>query len=289
MATRSSTEHSIFGNPQPMPKSQLPTSADVFRAYDYQLKFGECSSVHGRSSLIGNKVKKIYDTAGIPTIEINSVVKRVERLVAKVKELNKYSTSKKSSATFEETFQSLQSVFDVCCCKCFDSGARERSACTCSLPMKIPGLEWNFWANQKATQKMYIGKIDQEMTMKLQKKVDRSKRQKSTETMNDVEMGDELNLCCCAPSDVNGMHNDYDDNDDDDVVHSDDNDDQEIKAVRNTLQYPELCRSLDRCKASNRDACLIVNSLLKDLNLLTAESCVNPAKLRRQRKVWRQK
>ncbi|KAK0057677.1 hypothetical protein Bpfe_012907 [Biomphalaria pfeifferi] len=113
--------------------------------------------------------------------------------------------------------------------------------------------EWNFWADQRTTRKMYIGKIDKEMTMKLQKKVDRSKRQNSAETMNDVKMGDELNLCCYAPSDVNGMHNDYDDNDDDDVVHSDDNDDmmtssdEEMKAVRNTLQYPELCRSLDRC------------------------------------------
>ncbi|KAK0066184.1 hypothetical protein Bpfe_004305 [Biomphalaria pfeifferi] len=149
MATRSSTEHSIFGNPQPMPKSQLPTSADVFRAYVYQLKFRECSSVHGRSSLIGNEVKKICNTAGIPAIEINSVVKRVERLVAKVKELNKYSTSKKSSATFEETFQSLQSVFDVCCCKCFDSGARERSACTCPLPMKMPGARKEVWGRSK--------------------------------------------------------------------------------------------------------------------------------------------
>jgi hypothetical protein len=50
-----------------------------------------------------------------------------------------------------------------------------------------------------------------------------------------------------------------------------------------------LCKALDRCKISNRDACLVVNAVLKDLNLLSAETAIDPAKLRRQRSFWREK
>ena len=63
----------------------------------------------------------------------------------------------------------------------------------------------------------------------------------------------------------------------------------EESQVRNVKQYPELCRVVDRCKVSNRDACLIANAVLKDLSLLTAETAIDPAKLRRQRNFWREK
>src|SRR5438552_5166641 len=130
--TRRSTEHSIFGSTQPLPKSQLPTSADVFRAYHYYLKFNNSSSLYDRSSMVAQEVKQIYDAASIPTIEIKSITKRVQRLVNKVQELGKYSECKKSSQKYKEKVENFHTMFDVCCCNCFDHGARERSACTCS-------------------------------------------------------------------------------------------------------------------------------------------------------------
>src|SRR5207248_2250167 len=59
--------------------------------------------------------------------------------------------------------------------------------------------------------------------------------------------------------------------------------------VRNVKQYSELCKAVDRCKISNRDACLIANAVLKDFSILTAEIAIDPAKLRRQRNLWREK
>lgn len=95
---------------------------------------------------------------------------RIKRLVIKVQELSKYSDAKKSSATYQEHLQSLENLFDICACKCFDNGARERSACKCPLACKIPALEWEFWVDQKTTRLMFIGKVDKVVSAKLQKR-----------------------------------------------------------------------------------------------------------------------
>ena len=77
----------------------------------------------------------------------------------------------------------------------------------------------------------------------------------------------------------------------DDEMMSSDNEmssDEEIK-IYNTKQYPELCKAMDRYKISNRDACLIANALLKDLDLITPENAIDSAKLHCQRNMWRKK
>ena len=101
--TRSSTEHSILEQPAIFSKKQLPTSADVFREYDYYLKNEKWSSAHERATLVAHEIKEIYDTSSIPSIEVNSIVIRIKRLVSKVHELCKYSDAKKSSATYHES------------------------------------------------------------------------------------------------------------------------------------------------------------------------------------------
>ena len=93
-----------------------------------------------------------------------------------MQELGEYSDAKKSSATYEENLQSLENLFDICACKCFDSGARERSACKCPLACKIPATEWEFWIDQKTNRNMFIGKVDKEVTVKLQKKAKRTSK-----------------------------------------------------------------------------------------------------------------
>src|SRR5207248_8036210 len=125
-------------------------------------------------TLVAHEIKGIYDRASIPTAEVNSIVICIKRLVAKVQELGKYSDAKKSSATYPENLQSLENLFDICTCKCFDSGARERSACKCALACKIPTIEWEFWIYQKTSRNMFIGKVDKEVTVKLQKKKKRT-------------------------------------------------------------------------------------------------------------------
>ena len=59
-------------------------------------------------------------------------------------------------------------------------------------------------------------------------------------------------------------------------------DDENIR-LRNVRLYPELCKALDRCKISSRGGCLIVNAVLKDFNLLTPQTSIDPANICRQR------
>ena len=283
VTTRSATEHSILGQPTVFPKNQLPTSADVFRAYDYYVKTAKAGTVHERATLVAHEIKEIYNRASIPTAEVSSIVIRIKRLVAKVQELAKYSDAKKSSATYQENLQSLENLFDICTCKCFDSGVQERSACKCSLACKIPAIEWEFWIDQKTTRNMFIGKVDKDVTVKLQKKEKRTCNTSSSScadkklkcdaevTLSETEISDDEKLTT-----------------DEELIFGEVSSDEEIQ-VRNVKQYPELCKAVDRCKISNRDACLIANAVLKDLCLLTAETAIDPAKLRRQRNLWREK
>ena len=184
VTTRSTTEHSILGQPTEFRKNQLPTSADVFRAYDYYVKTAKASSVHERATFVAQEVIEIYDKASIPTVELSSVVIRIKRLVNKVQELGKYSDAKKSSATYQEHLQSLENLFDICTCKCFDNGARERSSCKCPLTCKIPALEWEFWIDQKTKRNMLIGKVDSVVSVKLQKKEKRASKRYADKNLN---------------------------------------------------------------------------------------------------------
>ena len=59
--------------------------------------------------------------------------------------------------------------------------------------------------------------------------------------------------------------------------------DGDCSSVQNRNKYKELCKAVDYCKVSIRGACLIVNAVLKDLNMLFPATAIDPAKLRRQR------
>ena len=297
VSTRVSTKHSVLGQPAVLKRNQLPTSADVYRQYDYFLKHEKYDSGQKRATSVAQEVLSIYNTASIPTIDEKSVVNRIKKLIDKVKDLGKYPSSKKTSNTYQDCLKSLETVFDICTCKCVDTGVLEKSQCICPLSHKIPTAEWSFWLDQKTERKMYIGAIDKKATAKFQKKEMRAvKRLKYERKHGNENMKSETK--------VNYSYSDMSDDDDggddvelqlntgDDVlgceISSGESDDGAV-AVRNMKQYPQLCKALDRCKISNRDACLVVNAVLKDMNLLSAETAIDPAKLRRQRSIWRQK
>ena len=114
--TRSTTEHSIFGQPVKLPKRQLPTSEDVFKAYDFVFKEGQITGIHEISTNVAMEVIQIFISASIPTTELTSVIVRIKRLVEQVHKLVKYPDSKKSSQTFKDKLSSFKTLFDICCC-----------------------------------------------------------------------------------------------------------------------------------------------------------------------------
>lgn len=291
ICTRSKTEHSIFGQAVQLPERQLPTCADVYKAYSWSQKQSESSdvgySVSDRMNLLAEQVKDIYSKASIPTVELYSVTVHLKRVIEKVNKLEKYPVSKRSSLSFQEKVNGFNQLFDVCTCKCFDAGIRERSSCKCPQPLKIPMLEWEFWMDQKTNRRMFIDVVDKKTTKKLQKRLKR-KRQSSTSD-KDASTTSVVN----AGVSVDNLQDAEDSRETDDSFVVEDTEDlcsdEDRVMDQNRLQYPELCKAIDRCKVSNRDTCIIVNAVLKDMNIFSPKTVIDPAKLRRQRLLWRTK
>src|SRR5215469_15115616 len=144
--TRSKTQHAFFGQACELPKRQIPTCADVYRAYIWNQKKNEdVSRINDRIKLLAEEILSLYNQASIPVIEMHSVTVHIKRILDKVTGLEKYPTKSRSSLQFQNKIADFDRLFDVCPCKCFDAGAFERRDCKCPLAMKIPDLEWGFW------------------------------------------------------------------------------------------------------------------------------------------------
>lgn len=280
--TRSKTAHSFFGQAVQLPESQLPTCADICRAYSWRQRYSDQDSgVHERIRLLAEQVQQIYSKASIPTVELYSITLHIRRLIDNVTQLEKYPMSKRSSLSFQQKVNSFQKLFDVCTCKCFDAGIRERNSCKCPQLLKIPLMEWDFWIDQKTDRKMYVGVVDKESTRQLK---NRLQRKRSLPANNN----DTSKLTVSAAESQDIFHDATDSAQTDDSFDEQDlSSDDGGTMDQNRLQYPELCKAIDRCKVSNRDACMIVNAVLKDMNLFSPKTIIDPAKLRRQRQLWR--
>ena len=62
------------------------------------------------------QLKELYDRAGIPTIELQSIERKISRLISKMKALNKYSHVRQSANSYIAKVNSFKQVFDVCMC-----------------------------------------------------------------------------------------------------------------------------------------------------------------------------
>src|SRR6185436_5393402 len=94
-ATRLGTKHSVFGFPQLLPHSQLPTRVEVFRCYLwYRNKSQEqgesITSTRGILKLVTDDIIGIWNKASIPVIAYRSILASLEKLIDKGKELQKY-------------------------------------------------------------------------------------------------------------------------------------------------------------------------------------------------------
>ena len=293
--TRSKSRHSVFGFPKELAKNVLPTCEDVFRAYCYYQQLETHQTVNDVAKTVANEVTEVYNTASIPVIAFDSVVKKIKRLIERGNDLQKYPESKRTSATYQTALSSFNDLFDICTCKCVDAGILDRKDCKCHVECKIPIIEWNFWVDQKTVKKMVIGKIDPVVTGHLQKLENRKQKAAKFEAKTRAQMDEgtvisedlEMELCSGNDSDNQDVDSSY--LQDEETEEDSDNEASSSTVPKNRWQYPELCRAVDRANVSNRDTVLIVNAVLKDLGLLTPENALQPSKLRRQRDAWRKK
>lgn len=280
-STRSQDRHSVFGHPKALDQDRLPLAEDVFRAYRFHQTANSSGNINDLVKLVATEVRDLYVKASLPTIELDSVVKKVKRLVQKINELSKYSEKKRSSVSYQENITKLSTLFDICTCKCVDNGILERENCMCPLDQKIPKLEWEFWIDQKSLRRMVIGKLDTEVTEKKRLSEERKLKRCKYE---DTKRNENLQVVS-LPQDSTSSG---EDSTTEELFFSETEETNEYN-TQNRNQYPELCKALERTNVSNRNACLIINAALKDLGLLSPSNAVDSSKLQRQRKLYRDK
>ena len=102
MCTRSATKHPLFGQLIDLLENQIPSYENVVKAFYNNQKTVLEISLQERYSILADRVKCVYSKASIPTIEVNSTIIWIRRLMDKVHTLEKYSDAKRTSDTFTE-------------------------------------------------------------------------------------------------------------------------------------------------------------------------------------------
>lgn len=90
LTTRSTSRHSVFGDPEELCKDIIPLCSDVFKAYLYRQRSNKMLTVKEISKQVAQEVKEIYDKGSIPSIDLSSIERKVQRLIDRGSDLRKY-------------------------------------------------------------------------------------------------------------------------------------------------------------------------------------------------------
>ena len=191
--------------------------------------------------------------------------------------LDNYASLKKSIGRREaETFKvklaafkkSISGLFDISACKCTDL-----TSCACPKEKKVPIKERLFIVDQRSERKMYIGRIGQQVTMQLEKSLQKKLNKKICPTHN-ASQQDEPTVG--AEPDSSSASSSNEDSD---------------SEVPWRLKYPSaetnplqnVAVACDRTGVSNRAAAMIVTAALHDINS-GSPNIIDRNKVSRERK-----
>ena len=274
MATRNVSRHDIFGNAKELCNNMLPTNLQVSK-YFLQIKTRKNESNKDNYKAVSDAVISLWSKASIPTIQSQSVIKRVESLICTGSELCRSKSSSKRRATF---MNSLNSLFDIAACKCeisYNESTKQVSLpCNCPRDFKVPKEEILFLYDQRNSRQMFIGGVDITATNRLQKRMKRKHIEKEETTGKRLRQtcGNNSNVECHSLDDVEGDETDQvsdckASHDSDDEFHV--NDTEETRQVR--VPLPNLAKEADRYGVSDRAAASLATAVLIDLGIVSKE------------------
>ena len=181
--------------------------------------------------------------------------------------------------------QSFEEVFDIYPCKCFDNKNRDCKQCQCNI--KVLLLEWGFWLDQKGLRNMIIDNIGKKETKKLQNKFYRKSKEvhpvknsisvASATTFYDDKINHDREVY---------IPTEFSSEDDKESLSSFEG---STKLSQNRHKYPNLCQIMECTGISNMHACQLINALLKDMKIDSADNILKQTKLQRQQDFWKNK
>ena len=165
--TRKSTSHAVFGSSAPLPTNVLPTNGQVGKYFLYCKQRPKGANVD-TLKMVTDEIIKVWQTASIPTIQKQSIYKRVAQFINRGSQLCRSGSSTRNQIQFSSTFGKL---FDVCSCSCKITSTPRLDEvtvlCKCAKEEKVPQRELRFLQDQRTVRQMYIFRVDVPVTKKL--------------------------------------------------------------------------------------------------------------------------
>lgn len=285
MATRQLTRHAIFGDSCDLPQNVLPTNLQVAKRF-LQLKERRNDCNKDKYKTVADDVVGLWDKASIPTIQNQSVVKRVEVLITTGAELCRSKSSCKRKADFQSN---LDSLFDIAACKCLmsynDSTKEVTLSCKCPRESKVPQMEQLFLLDQRNSRRMFIGGVDVVATTSLQRRLKRKNDNKERLSTYRPGEAEKLRLHML---DASKTYSSEDDNDDSEKHLSDSDFLPTTSAEAGQMRIPlqNLAKEADRYGISDRATASLATAVLIDFGIITKDDqslVIDKNKVRRER------
>lgn len=245
-------------------KNQLPTSLNVIEAILFEKAKHSNPNLKDIYSTIASEIEEIWAQTCIQILVKRSIDRKVEQLfdayrnALKSERINTQRNPMKEGGVINAFKSSMKNeLFDIAQCKCVDI-----YNCRCgNVIHKLSKEEKDSLSDQRTERKMVFGQIDPKLT-KLYQRRQTEKLAKSAKSRDNA-----------VNANVNFYGNDEVEMDESQPIST------EIKTTK--LKLTNVGVVLNAYGASHRLGATICNALLKDMNVTSEESIIDPSKVRR--------
>jgi len=271
MNTRNKNKCPIYGFPKELPKKQLPTTSDVMQAFHFiSINAKSKCKISSIVSKLAKEIQKVWISASIPTIAERTIEKRILLLNSKLSQVKKLKIASKS-LQIGRLRDNGKFLFDVASCQC-----SLNNLCNCPRDRKVPKEEVSFLLDQRGDRKQFIGSIDEFLTEKRWKNLQRQTRLSQSSPVQSFEeiISEETS---------------------EDEDKSQDRSDEwalgkSISLERNYTPLPNVAKICDRFHVSNTCGAAIATATLQDYGLITStekKHVIDRSKIWREREKYR--
>lgn len=156
--------HILFGDARELLTFSLPTHKDVGKAYLWEKSYGT-EPLPSVCKRLAEKLVQLWIKSSIPTITLRGIELQLQKYIG---EVQKVIRSKSATLKREELERNLDTLFDICSCKCI-----QFSSCCCPLNLKVPVPERDFLTDQRTVRVGRIAGVDKKASALREKRLKR--------------------------------------------------------------------------------------------------------------------
>lgn len=261
MAKRSDTKHPLFGHPNTLKSSEIPSYHDVFRYILFVKKeMQNCNPGRWTKDSVYKKVTDdvldIWSKFSFPTITKQRVYEKIENFDKMVDDYMK-NFKRKDEEAISSFMKPMNDMLDLSPCHCYDKGILRKD---CSCKVKIPLREWDSYVNQKKRIGI-LGGVDLKTTAINQRKHEKEIKKQEFQTKEKHNLSQQFEVVSNSEEQIDDLLENKGETDDDFFIPG------SIKKENqyNTYAYNNLAVSADRYGLSDTATAAVGNAILKEI------------------------